>query len=64
MLSTYKTRKTIAAYIGLVAILILGIVSTLGTGGGDGDSDTVNNTTWNELIWDDGVNDRTRKWAD
>lgn len=64
MLSTCKTHKSIARYLGVVAILVFGIVSALGTGGdGDGDG-AVNDTTWNELIWDDGIDDRTRKWAD
>lgn len=33
-------------------------------GGGGGETPSVNNTTWDELIWNDGTVDKTRNWAD
>lgn len=57
-----KTRKYLL--IAMTSVVLAACLSACSGGGGGGGGGDVNNTTWNELVWDDGVNDKTRKWAD
>lgn len=48
----------------LLPVLALLLSACSSGGGGGGNPGTVNATTWDELVWDDGANDATRQWAD
>jgi len=53
----------------LLVLIFLLVLSACSSGGDDGAIDDqsvpeVNNTTWDSLIWDDGQNNKNRKWAD
>jgi len=49
----------------IIALSLLLNVTACSSGGGGGDDPAQpNNTTWNDLVWDDGVNENSRKWAD
>ena len=51
--------------IGLMLSMLVAALTACSGGGGDGSGPAAtNDTTWNELVWDDGVNEQTRKWAD
>lgn len=48
----------------LVISMLITVMPACSSGGGDDDPPAVNDTTWDELVWDDGTVDRTRNWAD
>lgn len=47
----------------IMTLFLLLIFSACSGGNGPG-AEKANNTTWDELIWDDGIIESNRNWAD
>jgi len=49
----------------LAAVILIVLIACSGGGGNGGGSSSAsaNDITWDQLTWDDGVNNKTRKWA-
>jgi hypothetical protein len=48
----------------IFTIFLVACSSGDGSVDGDNSKPSVNDTSWDSLVWDDGTDEKTRKWAD